>query len=101
MRPTGNDAPVVIVLSNAVTPADIPGLCEGVRRALESDRRALVICDVGAITQPDAATVDAIARLQLTAKRMDRLLRLRDVCPRLQELIDLAGLSEVLPASPS
>lgn len=66
---------------------------------LGADRQALVICDVGAIDRPDAVTVDAIAQLQLTAKRMGCLLLLKDVRPRLRELIELSGLSEALPSS--
>ena len=84
-----------------MTPSDIPRLCEGMRGVLENFRGATVICDVGAICQPDASIVDVIARLQLTAKRMGCVLRLRDVRPRLRELIDLAGLQETLPATKS
>jgi hypothetical protein len=48
----------------------------------------------------DMLTVDALARLQLSAQRHGRRLRLRDASHELQDLIDLAGLSEVLGVEP-
>ncbi len=89
---------LVIVLSDSLTRADIPGLCERARRRLENSNVTVVICDAHALTDPDAVAIDAVARLQLTAKRVGRELRLRDACSQLQELIELAGLSDVLCA---
>jgi hypothetical protein len=44
----------------------------------------------------DVLTVDALARLQLSARRCGRRLRLRDASGELQDLIAFVGLSEVL-----
>jgi hypothetical protein len=55
-----------------------------------------VICDVGAVTDPDAGTVEALARLQLTALRRGRRIRLDGACDRLWELLALTGLRDVL-----
>jgi anti-anti-sigma regulatory factor len=44
----------------------------------------------------DLATVDALARLQLTLRREGRELVLVGRSPELCELIELAGLTEVL-----
>jgi len=44
----------------------------------------------------DIGTVDALARLQLTARRFGWRLRLREIPLELRELIELAGLSGVL-----
>ena len=44
----------------------------------------------------DVLTVDALARLQLSARRRGRLLRLVDASGELQELIALVGLRDVL-----
>jgi len=44
----------------------------------------------------DVLTVDALARLQLSARRRGRRLRLGNASGELQELIALAGLSDVL-----
>jgi anti-anti-sigma regulatory factor len=48
----------------------------------------------------DIATVDALARLQLTARRLGWRLRLRNVSVELGELIELAGLTGVLGVEP-
>jgi anti-anti-sigma regulatory factor len=48
----------------------------------------------------DIGTVDALARLQLAARRIGWELRLREVPRELRELIDLAGLNEVLGVEP-
>jgi len=41
---------------------------------------------------PDLSLVDALARLQLRARRSGCTIRLVDPSPRLSELLDLAGL---------
>ena len=79
-----------------MTRAEIPHLCESARERLATSDAGVVICDAHALTDPDAVAIDALARLQLTAKRVGRELQLRDACSELQELIALAGLSEVL-----
>jgi ABC-type transporter Mla MlaB component len=52
-------------------------------------------CDVRAV-EPDAAIVDALARLQLIAQRRELELRLQNVPPELVELIEFMGLGDVL-----
>jgi hypothetical protein len=46
--------------------------------------------------RPDLTVVDNLARLQLAARRVGCSIRLRDACGELTELVDLAGLDEVL-----
>jgi hypothetical protein len=48
----------------------------------------------------DIRTVDALARLQLTARRLGWELRLRYPPRELVELIDLVGLTDVLRVEP-
>ena len=78
----------------------IPWLCGrlGVMAATVAADR--IVCDVGAVVQPDAITVDALARLQLTALRSGREIRLKHASPELEELLDLMGLAAVIPAAP-
>jgi ABC-type transporter Mla MlaB component len=45
---------------------------------------------------PDISVVEHLARLQLAARRMGYSIRLRDAPGELLELIDLAGLSEIV-----
>jgi len=44
----------------------------------------------------EIATVDALARLALLARRQGAVIQLRGVSPELRELIDLAGLGRIL-----
>lgn len=50
-------------------------------------------------TRPDLALVGALARLQLTARRVGCSIRLQP-CDELRELLGLVGLSEVLLLEP-
>lgn len=45
---------------------------------------------------PDAVTVDALARLQLAARRLSCRLLLRNASPELLELVTFMGLADVL-----
>ena len=87
----------VLVLAGPIARGDIPGLCALGRVLMECCDADLVVCDVGAIAEPDAVTVDALARLQLTASRVGRRIRLRRACDELEALLALMGLSDVLP----
>jgi hypothetical protein len=49
----------------------------------------------------DLATIEALARLQLAARRLGLELRLREAPEELRELIAFAGLSGVLGVEPS
>ena len=51
-----------------------------------------MICDVGALVDPDAVAVDALAQLQLTTRRLGCRMRLRDPSVELLELIVFMGL---------
>ena len=79
--------------------ADIPGLCERARILLTSETADQLVCDAGAIVTPDAVAVDALARLQLTARRSGRELRVRRASRELQDLVAFMGLGGVVPLS--
>lgn len=59
------------------------------------DRTEAVVARVDA-RRPDLSLVDALARLQLTARRRGRPMRLRDVSEELRALLELVGLADVL-----
>ena len=75
---------------------DLPGLCERVCALLEQHGPALGVCDVGGV-QADAVTVDALARLQLAARRYGCRIHLRRASNELRELLAFMALSDVLP----
>jgi anti-anti-sigma regulatory factor len=54
-----------------------------------------VLCDAAALVHPDAVAVEALARLQLAARRVGRRIHLLHACPELRDLIALMGLHEV------
>jgi STAS domain len=55
-----------------------------------------VDCDLGHLPCADLATVDALARASLNARRAGSRLRVVNASPALQELIGFAGLDELL-----
>lgn len=85
---------IVLALGGSLARADLPALCARFRVLLEASE-ADVLCDVGALVDVDAAAIDALARLQLTARRLGGRLRLRHASGELRELLALAGLADV------
>ena len=74
---------------------DLPGLCERVCTLLRASAPSVAFCDVRGI-DADAVTVDALARLQLAARRAGCQVRLRNASRELRELVAFMGLSDVL-----
>ncbi len=64
--------------------------------ALLAWRSGDLICDVRAIQCPDAATVDALARIHLMAKQSGREMRVRGASDQLRDLIAFMGLRNLL-----
>jgi ABC-type transporter Mla MlaB component len=67
-------------------------LCEEARATLQATGAGILVCDVADLGPPVLAAVDALARLQLTARRAGGRIRLRNPAPHLTELLDLVGL---------
>jgi anti-anti-sigma regulatory factor len=67
-----------------------------VRRLSEGDV-AEVQVDVSSVRTPDVAYIDALARIQLVARRQDSRVRLIGPSPRLLELLVLVGLEDMFP----
>jgi hypothetical protein len=63
--------------------------------------RHLITCDVGSIGQPDLHTLDALCRLQASARGLGVAVRLRHASAELRELVALSGLADVLPCEPN
>jgi ABC-type transporter Mla MlaB component len=75
---------------------DLPGLYQRVCATLTHARGDLLICEVSDV-DPDAVTVDALARLGLAARKHGCQIRLRGATQELRELVDFMGLADVLP----
>jgi ABC-type transporter Mla MlaB component len=95
-RPAPEPSAAILELRGAIVRSDVPALCGRVRALVEEGQANLVVCDVAGVSDPDCATVDALARMQLTAKRLGSGLRLRGASDELHELLAMAGLCEVV-----
>ncbi|MFI6579861.1 STAS domain-containing protein [Embleya sp. NPDC050493] len=80
--------------------ADVPGLCARLLELLHGDAADPFPCDVRALTHPDLAAIEALARLQLTARGLDRRIRLHGASGELRDLLTLTGLDEIVPTGP-
>lgn len=89
----------VLVLAGPIARGDVPILCARLRLVLRESGAGVVVCDVGGLAA-NVAAVDALARLQLTARRERRRIRLRHVSRELGELLAFVGLCDVLGAGP-
>jgi ABC-type transporter Mla MlaB component len=87
---------IVFAIGGPIARAELPGLCDRVCALLERSGAGIALCDVSGI-DPDGVTVDALARLQLAARRHDCQVRLRRASPELLELVAFMGLADVLP----
>ncbi len=80
--------------------ADIAALCDRLDALLpagaDGEDDGEVVCDVSALTEPDMVAVEAMLRLQLTARRAGRRMRFSGAGNRLGELIVMSGLGLVL-----
>ena len=88
---------VVLVIHGVVTPDAVSELCTRVRALLADPAIDVLTCDLSGVVDPDAAALEALARMQLTARRMGRSIRLRHVRPEMRALLALSGLSDVVP----
>ena len=94
--PTTGTHEVAFAISGPIARADLPGLCGRVCAILR-ESGAVARCDVSGVV-PDAVCIDALARLQLAARRRGCRVRLENASPPLLGLVELMGLTHVLPA---
>jgi ABC-type transporter Mla MlaB component len=87
---------VRFAIRGPIARTDLPGLCDRVCTLLSESGAGVLLCDVRGV-EPDCVTVDALARLQLGARRHGCQVRLRHASPELLELVAFMGLEDVLP----
>ena len=94
LRSQPDPSPGTLVIDGPVAAADVARLCERLQALLLSTDARVVVCDVGTLAA-DATTVEALARLQLTARRLGRRIRLQRTSCDLGRLLEFAGLDDV------
>lgn len=87
---------ITLVLRGPIARDDIAALCERLRIVLDDDPGPVTF-DIRELAPPDAAAIEALARLQLTALRLGHRIRLRNGRGELEDLLALVGLVELLP----
>jgi ABC-type transporter Mla MlaB component len=100
MRPDADcpAPPPAFAIRVPIARSDLPGLYARVCALLEACAGSEVACEVaGPAECVDAVAVEALARLQLAARRHGCLVRLRTPPDSLRELLALAGLDGILP----
>ena len=95
----GASQAIAFAVRGPIARADLPRLCERICALLEASGAAVALCDVSGV-EPDAVTVDALARLQRAARRHGCQVRLRGASRELLELVAFMGLADVLPDRP-
>ena len=91
-------APTTIrfTIRGPIARADLHGLCDRVCALLSNSGAGVAICDVSGVGV-DAVAIDAVARLQLAARRHACEIRLCSAPPELLDLVAFMGLTNVLP----
>jgi ABC-type transporter Mla MlaB component len=79
--------------------SDLPGLRDRVCEVLTTNAGRVLGCDVSTVPA-DAVTVEALALLQLAARRKGCRIVLRDGAEELLRLVAFLGLADVLPEEP-
>jgi hypothetical protein len=92
--------PVVWPLGPVISRADIPCLCDQLAVVVRYGGVRLVLCDVGAVAHQDVVVMEALLRLQLTARRLGGRIGVRNASPQLLDLLTATGLYEILLAEP-
>ena len=88
---------IVLVFGGPVTRGDVPGLCDSVCALLQASDADLILCDVGAVVDPDVAAVEALARLRVATRRLGRRMHVQNASVDFEALLTFMGLGDVLP----
>ena len=86
---------ITFAIGGPIDRSDVPALYERVCSLLAGTDAAVAVCDVSGVAA-DAVAVDALARLQLAARRHGCRIRLEHTSAELRDLIAFMGLADVL-----
>ena len=93
---TSSPHSIAFAIRGPIARSDLPGLCDRICALLNDGSPTVAFADVHGVPS-DAVTVDALARLQLAARRHGCQVRLRGTSRELRELLAFMGLGDVLP----
>ncbi len=85
----------MFAIDGPIARTSLPTLCDQVSQLIDTTGAEVAFCDVSEV-EPDAVTVDALARLRVTARRRGCQARLRGASSELLELLAFMGLLDVL-----
>jgi ABC-type transporter Mla MlaB component len=86
---------IVLSLGGPLARADLPELCHRGAALLAASGADVLVCDMSTLGKVDAVAVDAVARLQLTARRLGGRICVRHAPSELEELLRFTGLAEI------
>jgi ABC-type transporter Mla MlaB component len=89
--------PVAVRIRGPLQRSDLPGLYARVCALLTANQGAAFVCDVSEVAI-DAVAVEALARLQLGARRSGCTVRLVSAPRELIDLVSFMGLQDVIAA---
>ena len=81
-----------LTLHASIASGDVDVLCSRANDLMRRRGGERLECDVAAVRRPDLTTVEALARVELTARRQGSGIRLRGASVDLLELLALCGL---------
>lgn len=86
---------ITFAIRGPIERSDLPALYSRVCLMLTRSRATVAVCDVTGV-MADAVSVDALARLQLAARRHRCRIEIRHASEELRDLIAFMGLEDVL-----
>jgi anti-anti-sigma regulatory factor len=86
-----------VSIEGPLSPGDIPVLCRCLLGSLAGIKADIIVCDLSELGCADLVAIDALANLQLVARRRGSRLCLFNPSADLLELLALLGMCDVLP----
>lgn len=85
----------VLVIAGPIEHGHVQHLCDRLQAVIASSDAEVIVCDVSALPA-GANAVEALARLQLTARRSNCHIRLQRASRCLAHLLEFVGIADVI-----
>jgi hypothetical protein len=98
-RPSHPPTIIDLTVPNPIAPDQVVALCERIRLLLMDGNvdGVTVACEPEATAAADVVMIEALARMQLIARRLGCSIRVHNAPPGLRDLLALAGLVDIVP----